>query len=143
MKTINKSRIIPYLAKDMYSLVANVKSYPEFVPYCSDSDIVSDTNDIVTAYIELSFHGIRKKITTKNTMILNEKIMMKLVDGPLSFLEGSWNFSGVNETNSKIELSISYEVLGFGYATIFETVIGTVSDQILMSFVKRAKDIYG
>ena len=62
MKTINKSRIIPYLAKDMYSLVANVKSYPEFVPYCSDSDIVSDTNDIVTAYIELSFHGIRKKI---------------------------------------------------------------------------------
>jgi ribosome-associated toxin RatA of RatAB toxin-antitoxin module len=143
MKNLHKSSIISYLAEDMYNLVANIRSYPDFVPYCVDSDIITTSDNIVTAYIELSFHGIKKKFSTKNTMHPNNKITMKLIDGPLDFLEGCWEFKQVNNNSSKISLDISYTVSGFAYAGIFETAIGSVSEQILKSFIKRAQEIYG
>ena len=68
---------------------------------------------------------------------------MKLIDGPLDALLGSWEFTQVNDTSSKINLNINYAVSGFAYASIFELVIGSVSDKILKSFVNRAHNIYG
>lgn len=143
MKTLHKSCIIPYLAKDMYNLVANIKSYPDFVPYCGSADILSEQDNVVSAFIEFNFQGIHKKFITENVMEPHNKITMKLVDGPLDTLSGNWEFTPVNETSSKISLNINYTVSGFAYASIFELVIGSVSDKILKSFVTRAHNIYG
>ena len=39
MPTHTEKRIMPYTAKQMYDLVADVESYPEFLPWCAASRI--------------------------------------------------------------------------------------------------------
>ncbi|MEE3003763.1 MAG: SRPBCC family protein, partial [Pseudomonadota bacterium] len=64
MKTIYKEKIIPHIKEDMYNLVANVSSYPDFVPYCSETEILEDDGAQVLASVSLNFHGLAKKFTT-------------------------------------------------------------------------------
>ena len=73
----------------------------------------------------------------------HECIKMTLVGGPLNKLDGSWKFEYISDSSSRIILQIDYEVTSYVYATVFDTVIATVSEQILLSFEKRAASIYG
>ncbi|MBT4804259.1 MAG: type II toxin-antitoxin system RatA family toxin [Legionellales bacterium] len=143
MKTVYKEKIIPYLASDMYSLVANISSYPDFVPYCHSTIIEKDSEKEVVASIELNFHGIIKKFTTTNAMVPSETISMKLKGGPLESLNGKWVFKQLSATSSKITLHIEYEVSNNIYAAVADTVIAKVSNDILMAFVSRAGQVYG
>ena len=143
MKTVYKEKIIPYLANDMYSLVANISSYPDFVPYCNLTIIEKDDDKEVIASIELNFHGITKKFTTTNTMQLNESISMQLKGGHLENLNGKWIFEQMTTTSSKITLHIEYEVSNNIYAGVVDAVIEKVSNEVLMAFVARAGLVYG
>ena len=74
----------------MYNLVANVSSYPDFVPYCSATEILEDNGAEVLASVALNFHGLVKKFTTRNTMQPHDCIKMILVGGPLNKLDKSY-----------------------------------------------------
>jgi len=40
-QTLTASRILPYHASDLYALIADIPSYPSFLPYCTSSTITS------------------------------------------------------------------------------------------------------
>lgn len=142
MHSINKEKIIPYLSEDMYNLVADIASYPEFVPYCNDSGIIISDKSEVTAFIELSFQGINKKLTTKNLLTPIAKIEMNLVSGPVQNLVGIWQFIPINDNSTKIKLAVNYQFANPLYQSLATAVVDKVSEQILQSFIKRAKYLY-
>lgn len=41
LQTLTASRILPYRASDVFSIIADIESYPSFIPYCSSSTITS------------------------------------------------------------------------------------------------------
>ena len=40
MHTVKRSLILPYSAAEMYSLANDVDHYSEFLPWCSDSQVL-------------------------------------------------------------------------------------------------------
>ena len=79
MPQLSKTKILPYTPAQMYALVANVPAYPDFLPYCSASGIKSEIDNQVDAFLELDFHGMRKTITTCNTMTPEKAIAIEEV----------------------------------------------------------------
>ena len=64
MPTHTEKRIMPYTAKQMYDLVADVESYPEFLPWCAASRIRNvikdDHKTIVEADLIIAFKVFRE-----------------------------------------------------------------------------------
>ena len=75
----------------MFSLAGDVDRYSEFLPWCSDSMILERTEDEVLAKIILAYKGWNTTFTTRNRMVADQLIEMRLVEGAaFSILSGDW-----------------------------------------------------
>ena len=106
MPTISRSALVMHSVDEMYQLINDVLSYPSFVPDCSDSKIISQDENSVTAALLVSKGGIKKWFTTKNTLVVNEQVEMSLIDGPFKQLTGGWTLTALSDEACKISLSV-------------------------------------
>ena len=49
MRSVSRSALVPYSASDMFALVADVESYPDFLPWCSDVEVHFREGEVVEA----------------------------------------------------------------------------------------------
>ena len=82
MESIQRSALVPYTAEEMFALVSDIESYPRFLPWCSDTRVLSRDSDEVRASIEFSVSGLTRSFTTRNRFQVNKIIEIRLVDGP-------------------------------------------------------------
>ena len=146
MKTSVKSVLIWYSPQEMYVLVTDVAQYPQFLPWCDRARVIESDASGMTAEIGIAFSGLRHTFTTRNAHLPGERVVIKLVNGPFSKLDGEWNFLPIGDGSQRacrVELTLSY---GFDNATLGK-LIGPVFDKIAGSlvdaFVKRAAQVYG
>ena len=58
MKTVHKSVLIWYSAAEMFALVTDVVSYPQFLPWCDKAAVVEDDAHGMTAKVGLYMAGL-------------------------------------------------------------------------------------
>lgn len=146
MKTVNKSVLIWYSAAEMFALVTDVASYPQFLPWCNEAAVLAEQADGMTAKVGLSIAGLKQSFTTQNTHIQDSKVSLKLIDGPFSKLDGEWHFTPVGkaaERACKIELSLSYDFDNAALAALVGPVFDKIAGSLVDAFVKRAGQVYG
>jgi ribosome-associated toxin RatA of RatAB toxin-antitoxin module len=145
MKTVHKSVLIWYSAQEMFALVTDVESYPQFLPWCDRASVRVQDEHGMTAEIGIAFGGIHQTFTTRNEHVPGREVRMRLVEGPFSRLDGEWKFIhlGEGQRACKVELELHY---GFDNAAL-SALIGPVFDKIagnlVDAFVKRAEQVYG
>ncbi len=139
MNIIRQQLRVPYRAEDLYNLVADIKTYPEFLPWCKQAHILKDLDKIVEARLTLNKSGISKNFSTRNVMTPYEKIEMHLLEGPLKHLYGIWTFLEDNQgclVTLKIEFSFDSKIM----ALMLEPIFKSVAENLLAAFVKRAEE---
>ncbi|MGN2672398.1 SRPBCC family protein [Aliivibrio fischeri] len=142
MPQVSRSALVPFSAKQMYDLVNDVASYPQFLPGCSGSKILEQTESTMVASVDVAKAGIKKTFTTKNTLIDSEMIGMNLVDGPFKSLTGGWHFMALDETACKVELTLDFEFSNALVAMAFGKVFQELTNNMVNSFTQRAKQVY-
>jgi ribosome-associated toxin RatA of RatAB toxin-antitoxin module len=146
MKTVQKSVLIWYSAAEMFALVTDIASYPQFLPWCDAAAVLEEDANGMTAKIGLSLAGLKQSFTTRNTHIPDREVSLKLVSGPFSKLDGKWIFSPVGkdeERACKIELSLSYDFANMALAALVGPVFDKIAGSLVDAFVKRAGQVYG
>ena len=142
MKTIHKSVLIWFSAQEMYNLVTDVASYPQFLPWCEQASIIEHHEHGVTAEIGMSLGGFKKAFSTHNTHIEGREVKIALVKGPFKELHGLWQFHPLgSERACRIELQLNYDfesMFGALVGPVFDKIAGTLVD----AFVKRAEMVY-
>lgn len=127
----------------MFALVDDINAYQEFLPWCSNSEVLSREGDEVRGRLSLSKSGIEKSFTTCNRAQKNKMIEMRLEEGPFHHLEGFWRFNALAEDACKISLDLEFEfsnkLLGLTFGPVFNQIASTLVD----AFCKRAADVYG
>lgn len=140
---IKRSALLPYTAKEMFELVDAIDQYPQFIPWCSASQILRRDSQEVEARLELSWSGIHKSFTTKNTNTPGERIDMNLVEGPFKHLEGIWTFTPMGDQGCKVNLELDFELTGNFLDKLFQPVFSHMANSFVDLFTKRAVEIYG
>ncbi len=146
MKTVNKSVLIWYTAAEMFALVTDVASYPKFLPWCDAAEVIDSTPQGMTAKVGLSMAGIKQSFTTRNTHERDTLVSLKLVDGPFSKLDGTWNFTPIGkggERACKVVFSLNYDFDNAALAALVGPVFDKIAGNLVDAFVKRATHIYG
>ena len=142
MTVIDRSALVGHGAQAMFALVADVESYPQFLPWCDRAVVSLREPGRTVATLRIDFHGLKQEFTTENLDQPGARIDMKLVSGPFRSLEGSWSFIGLGENGCKVELSLRYEFS----SAILERAIGPVfhgiADGLVEAFVRRAAQKY-
>ncbi len=111
MKNVNKSVLIWYSPEEMFALVADVARYPEFLPWCSHTQVLEQDAHSMTAEVGMSMGALRKSFVTRNVHEGQHKISMRLIKGPFSRLEGHWMFHPVGDGSQracKVQLQLDY-----------------------------------
>ncbi len=143
MTVIDRSALVGHGAQAMFALVADVESYPQFLPWCDRAVVSLREPGRTVATLRIDFHGLKQEFTTENLDQPGARIDMRLVSGPFRSLEGSWSFAGLGENGCKVELSLRYEFS----SAILEKAIGSVfhgiADGLVEAFVRRAAQKYG
>jgi len=146
MKHVKKSVLLWYSAREMYELVTAVAAYPAFLPWCEQAEVLQHDNTGMTARLHLHFAGLRHTFTTRNTHQLEQSVVMTLVDGPFSDLDGTWQFlplGQAGESACKVEFDLRYAFSSRALETVLSPVFDKVANTFVDSFVQRAEQVYG
>jgi len=140
---VSRSSILPYSAEKMYDVVADIRSYPGFLNWCDNMQIISETQEQVIAKLMISYGKLNFSFTTKNQMLKNESITMNLVDGPFSSLAGMWTIQRLNDDASKVSLEMDFMFDNPITHKLFGRVFQKVISAQLDAFQTRAEQLYG
>ena len=143
MATVERSALVPYSPEQMFEIVCDVRAYPEFLPWCTESRLIAETDEEQLAELALSKGGITQRFSTRNTLVRPSSIELKLIEGPFSRLQGVWQFKALGESGCKVELNLSFEL----DSTLMQMALGQVwraaTDRMVSAFCGRAEALYG
>lgn len=142
MHRVERSVFVPYTAEQMFALVAAIKDYPRFLPWCAGTHVRPRPDGLVDATIDIHYRGVRASFTTCNENRVPDSIHMSLVDGPFRRLTGDWQFRPLREDACKVHLQLHYDfapgLLGRAIAPVFDG----ISSSLIDSFTRRAEALY-
>ena len=141
-------RPVRHSAADMFALVCDMESYPEFVPLCTalhvrKRETREDGVELALAEMEVGYKAIRERFTTRVTMDrAKSEILVEYIDGPFRYLKNRWRFADTGERASRVEFFIDYE---FRSRTL-GALMGGMFDQAFRTFAgafeERADALY-
>jgi len=143
MPSISRSALVMYSAEQMYQLINDVLAYPQFLPDCSNSKVISQDDNSVTASLLVSKAGMKKWFTTKNTLVSNQQVTLNLVDGPFTKLQGHWQLTPLSEEACKVSLELEYEFSNKVFDLAFGRIFNHMTNNMVQAFTQRAKKVYG
>ena len=127
----------------MYSLVADVETYPAFLSWCKGAVVHERGENEFQATLEFHRSGLSKAFTTHSRLVAGQRIDIQLLDGPFNHFGGRWHFEGLDGQRSEMRLEASFEfdssVLDFLFGPALQDTIGGLVD----AFYARAGQVYG
>jgi ribosome-associated toxin RatA of RatAB toxin-antitoxin module len=142
LPVVEKNALVPFSAQAMFDLVSDVGRYKEFLPWCSDSELVSRGDDRLCGRIEVSRLGITQAFSTCNHLDPPEHMTIELSEGPFRKLQGEWRFQPLRDDACKVSLRLEFEFSGRLINAAFGKVFHQVANSLVESFVKRAREVY-
>jgi len=143
MHHISKSAIVPYTPQQMFELVNNIDDYSQFLNWCDSSSILNQSDDQITASVQINQGGLKQSFSTLNTLTPYKSIEMQLLDGPFDELSGEWRFETLGENASKVHLTLQFKFKSMLIDMALFPIFKSIANSQLDSFVARAKYIYG
>jgi coenzyme Q-binding protein COQ10 len=146
MPTHTEKRIMPYTAKQMYDLVADVETYPDFLPWCAATRIRKVTKDshktIIEADLIIAFKVFRERFGSRVTL-KDEKfsIDVEYLDGPFKYLNNHWIFRDV-DGGCEADFFVDFEFKSRVLQALIGVVFNEAMQRIVMAFEMRADDLY-
>ncbi|GGK01276.1 type II toxin-antitoxin system RatA family toxin [Pseudomonas matsuisoli] len=140
---IQRSALLPYPAQSMFELVNDVARYPEFLPWCSDTQILEHDDRLMRARLSVAKAGISQHFVTRNTLEPGQSIVMDLEEGPFSQLHGVWTFKPLTDKACKISLDLSFDYAGPVIRATLGPLFNQAANTLVDAFCQRAKLLYG
>ncbi len=148
MPTHSETRQMPYTAQQMYDLVADVGSYPKFLPWTAAARIRSTEPKgqgiEMLADLVISFKVFRERFGSRVMLFPDDmKIDTEYLDGPFQHMKSNWAFSDRDDGGCDVSFFVDFEFK----SKILQGVIGVVFNEamqrVVRAFEARARELYG
>jgi coenzyme Q-binding protein COQ10 len=147
MHVFETKHAIAYPADDMFTLVADVESYPKFLPFCEELKLKRRERrcgkEVLIATMKVGYKLVRESLTTE--VIIDAEayaIVVRYLNGPFAFLESRWSFRPLTPKSCEVDFYIAYSFR----SRLLERLIGVLFDKAVRkytdAFETRADAIY-
>ena len=149
MPTHSETRRLPYTAQQMYDLVADVGSYPEFLPWCAAARIRQltpqpDGSEVMEADLVISFKVFRERFGSRVVLWPETyKIDTEYLDGPFRYMKSNWAFADAGDGSCDVSFFVDFEFKNAILQGIIGVVFNEAMQRIVRAFERRADALYG
>jgi coenzyme Q-binding protein COQ10 len=148
MPTHHETKALPYTARQMYDLVADVGSYPQFLPWNSAARIRSRTpipdGEVLEADLVISFKVFRERFTSRVTLWPDRKrIDTEYIDGPFRHMRSNWTFRDLDTGGCEVDFFVDFEFRNALLQGIIGVVFNDAMQRVVRAFERRAAVLYG
>ena len=147
----HEKRVLPYRAEQMYLLVADVASYPKFLPWTAAARIRSrrpiEGGEVMEADLVISFKVFRERFGSRVTLLPGpdeagrSKILTEYIDGPFKHLKSVWSFRDL-EQGCEVAFEVDFEFRNAILAGIIGLVFNEAMTRVVRAFEARAAKLY-
>ena len=139
----HERRSLPHSAAQMYDLVADVKRYPEFLPWVSAIRVRQDGETEMLADMVVGFKSLRETFSSRVLKVPKTSIVVDYLDGPMKHLHNDWKFEDSPGGGSVVDFTVDFAFRN----RVFEALAGQFFDSALRkmtgAFIERADELYG
>jgi coenzyme Q-binding protein COQ10 len=149
MPSFRTLRRVAHKPSDMFDLVADVETYPQFVPLCEALRVRRRQEDdkgrtVIVADMTVAYKMFRETFSSRVTLDREAmRIVVEYLDGPFSHLENRWSFKEDGKGGCVVEFFIDYafrsRTLGFVMGAMFDAAFRRFAE----AFERRADAVYG
>lgn len=149
MPQFSTKRRVRHSASDMFDLVADMESYPQFVPLCRSLKVRKRTPqgegvEVALSEMTVAYKLIHETFTTRVTMDRPKmEILVEYLHGPFSHLKNRWTFHDLGDDKCEVEFFISYEFSSRALALVMGAMFDMAFRRFADAFEKRADLVYG
>lgn len=148
------NRDLPFSARQMYDLVADIESYPQFLPWNSAArirsrQIRSDGAEEIAADLVVSFKVFRERFGSRVILWPAEpesgklKIDTEYLDGPFRHMQSGWTFADLPDGGCRVEFFVDFEFRNAILQRLIGVVFHEAMSRIVKAFETRAQELYG
>jgi len=148
MTSVQTAKIVSYPWSDLFDLVLDVQSYPEFVPHCREVRLLSRRVKepgvtIIISRMTVGFLAFEIGYSNRTTGdSIRRRINVEALDGPMRYLNAVWSFEPRDEDHTQVHFSVSYEFSNPFLAAVASRVFGAMFREILNAFERRAARLF-
>lgn len=149
MPTHAEKRIVPYGADEMFALIADVSSYPEFLPWIaaarmrSRKPLADGTGEVLEADLVISFKVFREQFGSRVTLRPAARVIeVEYLDGPFKYLRNHWRFEPRGE-GCEIDFFVDFEFRSLILQKVIGLVFHEAMQRVVRAFERRAEALYG
>lgn len=139
----HERRVLPHSAEQMYELVADVRRYPEFLPWVSAIRVRQDNEQEMLADMIVGFKALRETFSSRVIKTPRSAIVVDYLDGPMKHLHNAWRFEPLPSGGSVVDFTVDFSFRN----RVFEALAGQFFDSALRkmttAFIERADALYG
>lgn len=131
----------------MYLVVADIRHYKQFLPFCTKSTILERRPKELKANLEIGFPPVVENYTSTVTLDRPNFVRAICKDGRLfNFLETTWRFNPGLQSNPKsciIDFYIKFEFKSALHSQLASMFFDKLVHQMEYAFINEAKRRYG
>lgn len=139
----SETRSLPWTPEQMFDLVADVRRYPEFLPWVSAIRVKSEDEKEMVADMIVGFSALRETFRSRVVKKRPQSIVIDYIDGPLKFLHNEWGFRKNPKGGCLVDFSVDFEFRSLMFQTMAGTMFDMALHQMIGAFEMRAKKLYG
>ena len=148
MPSHTECRRVPYSARQMYELVADVERYPEFLPWTTAARIRETRREgnhvVMLADLVVSFKVFSEKFGSRVTLWPDaNRINTEYLEGPFRRMNSDWEFADAEEGGSEVRFHVEFEFRNRLLQTTAKLFFNEVTQRVVQAFERRAADLYG
>jgi ribosome-associated toxin RatA of RatAB toxin-antitoxin module len=138
MREVKRSALVNKPPADVFALINDIESYPQFLPWCTHARVLSRSPTEILATLGVRQGALRGEFTTRNTLDAGRRIGMQLVSGPFRTLAGEWLLTPI-EGGCRVELTMRFAFSNPLTAMLFEPKFADTIGSLVGAFVERAR----
>jgi len=139
MREVKRSALVNKPPAELFALINDIESYPQFLPWCTHARVESRTPTEIIATIGVRQGALHGEFTTRNTLEAHRSIQMQLLSGPFSTLEGEWLLTPIEPDGCRVELTMRLAFSNRLTALLFEPKFAATIGSLVDAFVARAR----
>lgn len=147
MHTFDEERLVPYTVEQLYDLVLDIESYPDFLPWCAAIRVQKRTEEEIIADTLISFKAYSENYTSRivpqpPNQAAHAAITVEAISGPFKYLHNNWKFQRAgNETIVQFHIDFRFK------SVLLDKLIGIffakACEKMMAAFLARAEVLYG
>ncbi|HEY0419317.1 MAG TPA: type II toxin-antitoxin system RatA family toxin [Acetobacteraceae bacterium] len=137
-----ETKTVPYRPEQLFDLVADVGSYPKFLPWCVGARVRTRSETEMVADMSIGFGPFRESFTSRVSMERPECIRVRYENGPFRYLKNEWDFAP-DPRGCRVDFFVDFEFR----SRLLQAAIGVVFNEavrrMVNAFMTRARVVYG